>query len=308
MGCCNGLLAYLHQCEDDVILWNPSTKKHFVPPTAPLRFQGDGFHWCEYIAFGLGYDSVTDDYKIVRNAQFYQNVREDEFDSRVQVFSLKTSFWRRTRDCPFYFKNRRTEGVLASESLHWLACKKPKSDAKDLIAAFSLGTEEFKEVDQPGYSDKGKELYKYVAVLGGCLSILVHYNDAEGEERFNGSKDSHVDMWIMKEYGVKESWTKLFTLGNPENIRHLEFVFPLMYSMCGIKLLLNLDEKQFVWFDLSSKKIEDEIKITGLPDRFGIHMCARSLVSPFPRLPDHMQMAMGNIFLMMAAMNTAFRI
>lgn len=47
-----------------------------------------------------------------------------------------------------------------------------------------------------GFYDQG------VTVLSGMLTV----NSVAVEEINN------YDLWVMKEYGIKESWTKLFTL------------------------------------------------------------------------------------------------
>lgn len=43
-----------------------------------------------------------------------------------------------------------------------------------------------------------------LAVLGGMLSIICVYCN----------ETTFFDLWVMKDYGVKESWIKLFTMAD----------------------------------------------------------------------------------------------
>ncbi|CAK9144101.1 unnamed protein product [Ilex paraguariensis] len=70
--------------------------------------------------------------------------------------------------------------------------RKPKSDITNLISAFDVGTEEYRLVPQPEYADKN--FHMNVEVLGGCLCLLCNYYP------------HHIDVWVMKDYGVKESF------------------------------------------------------------------------------------------------------
>ncbi|KAK8559720.1 hypothetical protein V6N13_016456 [Hibiscus sabdariffa] len=51
--------------------------------------------------------------------------------------------------------------------------------------------------------------------MGGCLCLIANRWGA------------YVDIWVMKEYGVKESWTKLISA---KQTQHLPIVSPLALS------------------------------------------------------------------------------
>ncbi|KAK3190110.1 hypothetical protein Dsin_029671 [Dipteronia sinensis] len=59
---CNGLVCVV-VFWDSVVLWNPSIQDYRRIPTRTSRVLSDANH---NDIFGLGYDSITDDYKIVR--------------------------------------------------------------------------------------------------------------------------------------------------------------------------------------------------------------------------------------------------
>ncbi|XVE78907.1 hypothetical protein DITRI_Ditri14bG0015600 [Diplodiscus trichospermus] len=261
LGSCNGLLA-LFNGEEEIALWNPSTRKSLMLPVTEIEFPPWCFI-CQFIVYGLGYDPISDDYKLVRMVQFYGK-DADSFDSEVKVYSLKTNSWRRIKDFPFYLKYKRGYGVLANNALHWVVSKKPESDTKSFVVALDLGTEEYRVVDLPDCLDK--EFHMNVKALGGCLCMVANYWEFHV-----------VDIWIMKEYGVKESWTKLLTVKQPEVISDFEFVFPLAYSKNGDKVLLNQDDIKFVWYDLKSKRVKN-VRIRGAPRSFEAEMLVGSLV------------------------------
>ncbi|GKV36555.1 hypothetical protein SLEP1_g44674 [Rubroshorea leprosula] len=75
-------------------------------------------------------------------------------------------------------------------------------------------------------------------------------------------KNGCVDVWVMKEYGVKDSWIKAISMmqekvprsSSINNIEKFE-VFPLAYSRGGDKLLVNWRGNLF-WYDLKSEEAE----------------------------------------------------
>lgn len=72
-----------------------------------------------------------------------------------------------------------------------------------MIVYFDATEEEFKEVLNPNYesmNDLVVDDLAGLAVLGGLLCVVM------------SKRESPTDVWVMKEYGVKESWTKLFVI------------------------------------------------------------------------------------------------
>ncbi|MBA0609940.1 hypothetical protein Godav_010851, partial [Gossypium davidsonii] len=99
--------------------------------------------------------------------------------------------------------------------------------------------------------------------------------------------DIVADVWIMKEYGVKESWSKLISWNQPHYIPSV--VVPLAFSKNGKKVLFNIgyqwfsfDERDsdvhtFVWYDLGSKKVE-KVGIRDVPIIHDVDLYVQSLV------------------------------
>ncbi|KAK8630317.1 hypothetical protein V6N13_079115 [Hibiscus sabdariffa] len=241
---CNGLLA-LHNGEQDIALWNPLTRKSHMLPLTKIEFP-PYFCLIQFIVYGFGHDPISDDYKLVRMVQL-SGKDDDSFGSEVKVYSLRTNSWRRIKDFPFYLYKRADgylqgeSGVLANNALHWVVSKKPKSDTRSFVVAFDIGTEEYRVVELPDCLDQGFRMN--VKSLDGSLCLIANYCEVHV-----------VDIWMMKEYGVKESWTKWVSFNRS---KPFDFVLPLAFSKNGGQMLLNIDNDVIVWYDLRSKRVEN---------------------------------------------------
>ncbi|XP_059639156.1 F-box protein CPR1-like [Cornus florida] len=245
--------------------WNPSTRKHHKLPVTPIEFSRK--HWSSSdTIYGFGYDGVSDDYKVVRIVEYYSKDDGDSFDSEVKVCNLKSNTWRRIQALPCYLLYDRN-ATLANGALHWLVCRKPYSDRANLIAAFDLGVEEYRLVPQPDYSDKSFEMN--VVVLGEWLCVLCHIHSFR------------VELWVTKEYGIKESWTRLFSVLPTEISSYPSDAFrPLAFSRSGGEVILLQDCERFLWFDLKYKIIT-KAKKNYWEELEGPFICFGSLV-PLP--------------------------
>ncbi|MBA0609935.1 hypothetical protein Godav_010850 [Gossypium davidsonii] len=172
---------------------------------------------------------------------------DEYFHSEAKVYSLRTNCWRRIKDVCFYHKFSREFGFLANNALHWMVFKTPQSRNQELVG-FDLGSEEF-----PTY----REINNVV-----------------------------VDVWIMKEYGVKQSWIKSISWNEPHNISDSPVAAPLAFSKNGNKVLFNIAYKwchlrkrggKFVWYDLGSQRVEN-VGNRQIPTSFDVDLFVDSLV------------------------------
>ncbi|KAI8566689.1 hypothetical protein RHMOL_Rhmol02G0061700 [Rhododendron molle] len=187
VGSCNGLVCGTVE-KRTVFLWNPSTmKSRKLPDVGMLLDKYPAYMREIYPVYGFGYDESTDDYKVVLIFQ----ARVDWGDENmVMVYSLRTDSWRIIGGYPRPLHVAGL-GKFASGALHWIA----SSGSRRFIFSLDLARETYGEVSQPEYV--GSRRYLTMDVLGGCLCMVCHY-DGFG-----------VDLWVMKEYGIRESWTKL---------------------------------------------------------------------------------------------------
>ncbi|RHN49072.1 hypothetical protein MtrunA17_Chr7g0270561 [Medicago truncatula] len=98
-------------------------------------------------------------------------------------------------------------------------------------------------------------------------------------------KTTQIDVWVMKEYGSRDSWCKLFTLVESCFNFHLKLLRPLCYSSDRSKVLLvtnhatsmSANPRKLFWYDLKNEQV---IYVRGIPTLNEVMICAESLVPP----------------------------
>ncbi|EYU24906.1 hypothetical protein MIMGU_mgv1a021233mg [Erythranthe guttata] len=199
VGCCDGVVCLLETCSarsspKDVILWNPSIRTHLVLPTPTINPKES-----HMVVLGFGSDANHAHHKVVRLVY-----KPNDFGA--EVFSVKTRSWRRlsggvgvalralkTGYCQAYCQ------AFLNGVVHWLALN--PVDRRASFLAFDVGDEVFGEVMLPD------------CLASECLKMLCIFviGESLGVVKYNKGYESW-DVWAMKEYRVKESWTKMYTV------------------------------------------------------------------------------------------------
>ncbi|KAL6513168.1 hypothetical protein OROGR_020654 [Orobanche gracilis] len=264
LGSCNGLLCLGDRAT--TVIFNPLTRKYRVLPTSDIEMPGyvAKLPHTNSIPYGFGYDQINDYYKLVRIVELSMK-NSDIHCSEVKVYSLKANSWRRVRDFPngYYIGNRLCWAAYVNGCLHWVVVKRPESDGSQFIVAFDIGREVFKVVPQPKYDKVDSTMFVNVGVLDRCLRVMAIYAKVR------------TDVWIMKEYGVEKSWTKLFSVPQCESLG-----LPVAYrKQSGFEeVLFEKDFKKLLWFDVKRRKSKT-VKTRGLPWSFDSVLLVESLVS-----------------------------
>ncbi|XP_058202751.1 F-box/kelch-repeat protein At3g06240-like [Rhododendron vialii] len=257
---CDGLVLVSIRCSSELFLLNPSTRECKKLPVFPCVV--DSADYFDEDLYGVGYDSSTDDYKvlIIFSASFPRTGA-----SIVAIYSLKTDSWRRIQDTDFYLEAY-SGRVFVNGCLHGICWR----DGCNGIVAFDLSDEVVREVPQPPwYCGIGSEISSYwVAVLGGCLCLV----DKRAPE-----------FWKMKEYGVRESWTEF-------KIRSGLFKAHLLCLLADDEFLLRTTPgrglKQWVVYN-QQKNTARNIMVCGIPDQFSFQgTYVESLISPHHGGPE----------------------
>ncbi|XP_060203464.1 F-box/kelch-repeat protein At3g23880-like [Lycium barbarum] len=197
LGSCNGLIC-LTSDSFTLMLLNPCTGKFNVFPDLMLRSKGGGGGGGCYIRYGFGYDASVEDYKVVKILSFAQI--EGRYENMVNVYSLKAKSWTTIQGFNSSYIKAKL-GMFANGILHWEACYNHGSGAVWEIVTFDLAAEIYGKIALPSYENEG--VYWTLGVSRGDLVACCNY------ER------NRADMWVMKEYGVEKSWTKLVTISSP---------------------------------------------------------------------------------------------
>lgn len=216
VGSCNGLLCFAIK-GDCVLLWNPSIRVSKKSP--PL---GNNWRPGCFTAFGLGYDHVADDYKVVA---VFCDPNEFFSESKVKVYSMATNSWRKIQDFPHGVSPYQNSGKFVSGTLNWAASYSVGSTSLWVIVSLDLQKETYREVLPPDY-EKEECSTPTLGVLRGCLSMNYDY------------KKTHFVVWLMKDYGVRDSWVKLVTIPYLPNPEDFSYSGPYCISENGEVLLM----------------------------------------------------------------------
>ncbi|XP_004289348.1 PREDICTED: F-box protein CPR30-like [Fragaria vesca subsp. vesca] len=185
LGSCNGLV-FLTFYADFFYVWNPSTRFFKKLPDPGFSILHGNL---EIVYCGVGYLSATDDYKL-----FIAYLDLVDCKVKVEMFSLTTHIWERLEaagdsfDIGFIVSS---QGTLLNEALHWL---------NKQIVCFDLAVKEFRRIPLPDFGHDGN-MFCYLGLYEGCLCVL----------RYPLGVCYSVDFWVMREYGVSDSWTMLFS-------------------------------------------------------------------------------------------------
>ncbi|XP_054786085.1 F-box/kelch-repeat protein At3g06240-like [Prosopis cineraria] len=194
MGSCRGFLLLVVDKQQKLFIWNPSNGVcRKIPPLNRNIF---------VYMYGFAYDESTDDYILVLVSDF------------LAFFSLKTKSWEILADeCQYIYQwDEPTSGSILNGAIHWFAkrVRQPPPECFTIIA-FDIAAKNLREIPVPDDYEVGSG---FLGVVGGCLTLT--------------ENSDVIKMWVMKEYGVKSSWTRLFTVST--NPCHIEFFQPLCFT------------------------------------------------------------------------------
>ncbi|KAJ0811710.1 putative F-box domain, galactose oxidase/kelch, beta-propeller, F-box associated interaction [Helianthus annuus] len=242
-GSCNGLV--LASADDfdgahSLIVINPTTRECIQVPESGYDVV-DKLLQVE-IKYGFGYDPLTDDYKVVTVSYFHHNYMMLPRTMSVHVYSLRDNDWRRVGDSVYnHSRGWNLPGVFVNGVLHWVVGK--GLDGLRVIVGFSLADETFSEVPSPEFGDRGDVLSKRE-----CRLVVV------GEKLGVFFEDK---VWVMNEYGVRESWVKIVING----INKIRVVDPEILYEDG-KILMLCGGLMWV-YDVEEKCFREHIDICG---------------------------------------------
>ena len=199
MNCfCNGIFC-LDRCNENngdhiIYLWNPSIRKFKM--LAPALMTDP----CESATLGLAYHSHKNDFKILRLVSFLGSLGEPDPLTEAEVYTLSTDSWRKVVSAELSDPNagllsHRSPYIFFNGALHCIAAHKHCS----FILSFDINDERFHKIMLP--LDFLDVYQSHLTVFKGSLAYIII-----SDYLATGGIMCHL--WVMKEYGVAESWTR----------------------------------------------------------------------------------------------------
>lgn len=242
-------LRVSQQKENKIYLWNPATNEFkTLPLPPPCSWQNP------FVRFGFGYDPSANEFKVVRvcSRKFLKRFHE------ISVYGWRSNSWKRMEMSNLFFNvwilSDYNLSVVVSASIHWVAhCADDDEDVGFYyfgIVAFDVSKEHFKLIDPP----QGKQRKKFLTgKLNECLSLVV------GESHYVWK----FDIWVMKEYGVSDSWIKQVKV-DMNSCLDGDLRFPQPHKEDWVKLLAFGNKGNVLlqfrfnlfWYDLESHRVK----------------------------------------------------
>ncbi|XP_004506312.1 F-box protein CPR1-like [Cicer arietinum] len=225
------------------VFWNPTTGEFKVIP--PSLFEYVPYHDTMKNFHGFGYDHVRDDYKVIRQLDFfldcYAYVPCDEpvgFTLMWEIYSLRSNSWRKHDvDTPFCSSY---DEVYMDGFCHWSGIDDYHSLSKvgPCLVSFDLCNEVFLTTPFPSDMVDYCDILRLV-LLNGSIAIII----------YDESTTFHIR--ILGELGVKESWANVFIVKPLPCVQH-----PIGVGEKG-DIFLRKNDDELVWYDMSTRTIEE---------------------------------------------------
>ncbi|KAG4941790.1 hypothetical protein JHK87_045661 [Glycine soja] len=213
VGSCRGfILLMITSGALDFIIWNPSTG---LRKGISYVMDDHAYNFCDDRC-GFGYDSSTDDYVIVK-------LKIDGWCTEVHCFSLRTNSWSRILGTALYYPVDLGHGAFFNGALHWFV-RRCNGRRQAVIISFDVTERGLFEIPlPPDFAVKDQisvenQIYD-LRVMEGCLCLCV------------AKMGCGTTIWMMKEYKVQSSWTKLIV---PIYNQCHPFL-PVFYPICSTK-------------------------------------------------------------------------
>jgi len=157
----------------------------------------------KYCIHGFGFDQTSNDYKVQR--MFYNNYASSR-PTQAELYRLRTGAWETlmvAEDSFQYYFSTKMQAFVNGAS-HWVVWPMAPVSRKRAVLLFDMFDEEFRVMKLPDHLSLGWGRSINLGVSGGLLSLMEN-NKPHGV-------NLSYSIWLMKEYGVVESWTKQFTI------------------------------------------------------------------------------------------------
>ncbi|KAL1319096.1 F-box/kelch-repeat protein At3g06240-like [Arachis ipaensis] len=261
--CVNGIICYSETYgrkgkKLKIGLWNPKTdERKIIPPS--IIIDEPGFD-LEVSVHGFGYDNMNDDYKVIQCVYYIDYEFYLDGPSPIwQIYSLKNNCWKKL-ELEMNHNEFLEQGSVKylNGVCHWCC----EEYGEEVIVSFNLSTETFQTTSIVLVQRNDAPPIRVLVVLNESLALISSL-----------AENSCIEISILGEIGVKESWVKLFT------VRHfLEIDFPFgMGNKCDVIYFIENYNDELASFDVITGKIIHNIGIKA--EWFGAWIYKENLLS-----------------------------
>lgn len=151
--------------------------------------------------YGMGFDSITSTYKIVRVSEIVKKKRYGYYNRIgmvAHILVLGTNLWREIPSVPPSGLN--CPCVCAYGDMHWLKRRVSIGAGKSHIISFDFKKEEFYWTPTP--PKLHKHSYLNFLTLRGSMAFV---------ETCSSPRGMNIEIWVLKDYAKKE-WTREYTI------------------------------------------------------------------------------------------------
>ncbi|XP_026441150.1 F-box/kelch-repeat protein At3g06240-like [Papaver somniferum] len=250
LGSCNGLICLkissvdIAEIEKGQIVYtyyynilNPLTREY-----KEFRWPG---RWYQAI-YGFGYDTNNDDYKLVI-ISVYSCVN-------IDVYSVRSDSWssiQGTVNYSFRYGGKGSRGLFFNGALHWLGSIATQGISSEVIVSFDISNGTMlnmpiPEVVMPPTEYRGG-MYANVGVWGDCICIAFIWGSVR------------IDVWVMQEYGVEESWIHIFATTQLPRPSYITPFWKPLWLFDNGEILVDIDGKQLLLCNPTTKTVRSVV-------------------------------------------------
>ncbi|XP_073120254.1 F-box/kelch-repeat protein At3g23880-like [Henckelia pumila] len=244
-GPCNGLICV--SLRNVVLFCNPALRElKFLPPLIfANNFTG------QPLGYGFGFDQISGVYKVVHIwehrllGSFVPSFQIDLNEIRVGLYDSASKSWKQIDAKVPYISHPPSVGVFINGMIHWNA--DTAVGKHPCILCFDVTSETFRQIEfNDSFFFPANDRNRCLMELDGCMAmVLWDSTSIPYEDPMND-----VEIWVMKEYGVVESWTKHFAI----------YACGISSPVCFVKnelLLLQIFDGQVEAYTIPGKKCKN---------------------------------------------------
>lgn len=231
-----------------ICLWDLWNGTYIINPianecmTLPQAHSSLSYTNLAVISYGFGVSKGANEYKVIRICDL--NASGSETQVEIEVYTLGTNRWRTLQPQDHYNNvgHYMTSGFFFDGRLHWInVCGRCE------LFVFELDKETFNLFPSPPpvYEHQAEKInHSTLGVLKGCLSQYCWYPSFQ------------FSVWVMREYGIKDSWYKAFTLKDTNIAPQLSDPLCLIDGPKGGLLIVRDYEDSLAAYCLQTNKLK----------------------------------------------------